>query len=42
MNSIKKSRNMFIFADKSWNIYKTDKGTHLLKLLNVNVKTYKK
>ena len=40
--SIKKSKNVFIFADKTRNIYETDKNTYS-KLLTDNIsKTYKK
>ena len=42
ISSIKKSRNVFIFADKTRNIYETDKNTYK-KLLTDNIsKTYKK
>ena len=41
INSIKKSRNMFIFADKTRNICETDKDMYL-KLLNDNItETYR-
>ena len=41
-SSIKKSKNVFIFADKSRNIYETDKNTYN-KLLTDNIsKTYKR
>ena len=36
INSIKKSKNMFMFADKTRNIYEGDKDTYL-KLLNDNI-----
>ena len=40
INSIKNSRNMFIFASKTRHIYETDKDAYL-KLLNDNItKTY--
>ena len=42
ITSIKKSRNVFIFEDKTRNIYETDKNTYS-KLLTGNIsKTYKK
>ena len=42
ITSIKKSKNVFIFADKTRNIYETDKNTYS-KLLTDNIsKTYKK
>ena len=42
ISSIKKSKNVFIFADKTRNIYETDKNTYK-KLLKDNIfKTYKK
>ena len=42
ISSIKKSKNVFIFADKTRNIYETDKNTYK-KLLTDNIsKTYKK
>ena len=42
ITSIKKSKNVFIFAEKTWNIYEADKNTYN-KLLTDNIsKTYKK
>ena len=42
ISTIKKSKNVFIFADKTWNIYETDRNTYK-KLLTDNIsKTYKK
>ena len=42
ISSIKKFKNVFTFADKTRNIYKTDKNTYS-RLLNDNIsKTYKK
>ena len=41
IDSIKKSRNMFIFANNTRNIYKTDKSTDQ-KMLNNIAKTYRK
>ena len=42
ITSIKKSKNVFIFADKTWDIYETDKNTYS-KLLTDNIsKTYTK
>ena len=42
ITSIKKSENVFIFAEKTWNIYEADKNTYN-KLLTDNIsKTYKK
>ena len=42
ISSINKSKNFFVFADKTWNIYETDKNTYS-KLLTDNIcKTYKK
>ena len=41
ITSIKKSKNVFIFADKTRNIYETDKNTYS-KLLTDNIsKAYK-
>ena len=41
ITSIKKSKNVFIFADKTWDIYETDKNTYS-KLLTDNIsKTHK-
>ena len=42
MTSIKKSKNVFIFADKTWNIYETDKNTYSKLLTDSISKTYKK
>ena len=42
MKSIKKSKNVFIFADKTWNIYETDKNTYSKLLTDSISKTYKK
>ena len=42
VTSIKKSKNVSIFADKTWDIYETDKNTYS-KLLTDNIsKTYTK
>ena len=40
--SIKKSKNVFIFADKTRNIYETDKNTYSKLLTDSISKTYKK
>ena len=42
VTSIKKSKNVFIFADKTLNIYKTDKNTYSKLLTNNISKTDKK
>ena len=42
MNFIKKSRNIFIFADKTRTIYETDKGTYLTLLNDNMTKIYRK
>ena len=42
MTSIKKSKNVFIFADKTWNIYETDKNTYSKLLTDSISKTHKK
>ena len=42
MTSIKKSKNVFIFAGKTWNIYETDKNTYSKLLTDSISKTYKK
>ena len=42
ISSINKSKIFFVFADKTWNIYETDKNAYS-KLLTDNIcKTYKK
>ena len=40
--SIKKSKNVFVFADKTRNIYETDKNTYSKLLTDSISKTYKK
>ena len=42
ITSIKKSKNVFIFADKTRNIYETDKNTYSKLLTDSISKTYKK
>ena len=39
ISSIKKSKNVFIFVGKSWNIYETDKNTYSILLTDNISKT---